>query len=100
MGSGIVTADEVPFTSMATRTSPSTVELGLGFYRGVELADPARLLEGTGKKMRHKKIRTLADVANPALHDLVVAAAAHDPSPLSHLRGGHHCGTHPRESAS
>lgn len=31
--------------------------VNLGFYQGVDLADPDGLLEGTGKKMRHVKIR-------------------------------------------
>jgi hypothetical protein len=31
--------------------------VNVGFFRGAELADPAKLLEGTGKYMRHVKIR-------------------------------------------
>ncbi|MBI5153805.1 DUF1801 domain-containing protein [Candidatus Poribacteria bacterium] len=34
----------------------------LGFYRGVELHDPGGLLEGTGKGMRHVKVRSAADI--------------------------------------
>jgi hypothetical protein len=29
----------------------------VGFFRGTEIADPAGLLEGTGKFMRHVKLR-------------------------------------------
>ncbi len=31
--------------------------VNVGFFRGAELADPAGLLEGTGKYMRHVKLR-------------------------------------------
>ncbi len=32
--------------------------INLGFYQGAVLADPERLLEGTGKGLRHVKIRS------------------------------------------
>src|SRR2546430_3312421 len=31
--------------------------VNVGFFRGAEIADPERLLEGTGKFMRHVKLR-------------------------------------------
>jgi hypothetical protein len=31
--------------------------VNLGFYQGALLVDPKRLLEGTGKGLRHVKIR-------------------------------------------
>ena len=46
------------------------------FADGASLPDPAGLLEGTGKRARHVKCRTLADVERPALRDLIVAEAA------------------------
>ena len=55
---------------------PKTVYVNLGFWHGVNLADPKRLLEGTGKKMRHVKVRSVEEAANPALRDLVGAALA------------------------
>jgi hypothetical protein len=36
--------------------------VNLGFNRGAELDDPKGLLEGTGKDMRHIKLRSLDDV--------------------------------------
>lgn len=36
--------------------------INLGFYKGVLLSDSDQLLEGTGKELRHYKIRTLHDV--------------------------------------
>ncbi len=45
-----------------------------GALRGAELADPASLLEGTGKYMRHVKLRPQSDVDASALIELVDAA--------------------------
>ena len=39
-----------------------TAHVNVGFFRGAELADPAQLLEGTGKYMRHVKLRPESDV--------------------------------------
>ena len=47
-----------------------------GFMRGAILRDPARLLEGTGKYLRHVKLRTPADVRRPQVQALVKQAAA------------------------
>ena len=41
--------------------------VNLGFIRGSELADPQRILEVTGKQMRHVKIRNLSDLFRPAI---------------------------------
>src|SRR6266850_240478 len=41
--------------------------VNLGFIRGSELADPQRILEGTGKQMRHIKIRNMSDLLRPAI---------------------------------
>ncbi|MBN1372672.1 MAG: DUF1801 domain-containing protein [Anaerolineaceae bacterium] len=48
--------------------------LNLGFARGAELPDPTGLLEGTGKRARHVKLKSAADVNNPALQALIQAA--------------------------
>jgi hypothetical protein len=45
-----------------------------GFLRGTSLPDPGKLLEGTGKNLRHVKLRNLGDLRNPALTELIVAA--------------------------
>src|SRR6476646_8638564 len=47
--------------------------VNLGFYQGALLADPARLLEGTGKGLRHVKIRSLAEANRPSVRALVAA---------------------------
>lgn len=50
--------------------------VNLGFYMGAMLADPEGLLEGTGKKLRHVKVRSLADATTDGLRALVEAAIA------------------------
>lgn len=45
--------------------------LNIGFYDGVNVPDPAHLLEGTGKRMRHVKIRQASELDNPALRVLI-----------------------------
>src|SRR4029077_4334139 len=48
----------------------------VGFFQGAELPDPARVLEGSGKRMRHVKLRPDADLDSEALAALVAAAYA------------------------
>ena len=48
--------------------------VNVGFFRGAELSDPASQLEGTGKYMRHVKLRPESSVDAVALMKLVVAA--------------------------
>ncbi len=45
-----------------------------GFFRGTELPDPEHLLEGTGKRLRHVKIRSLGDVDSKPIQGLLLAA--------------------------
>jgi hypothetical protein len=46
-----------------------------GFLRGTSLPDPAKLLDGTGKSLRHVKLRSMDDLGKPALKKLIQAAA-------------------------
>lgn len=48
--------------------------VNVGFFRGAELADPNGLLEGTGKLMRHVKLRSDRQVDAAALERLIEAA--------------------------
>jgi hypothetical protein len=50
--------------------------LNLGFYHGTSLKDPTGLLEGTGKKLRHVKIRGMAEAKRPAIESLLIQAIA------------------------
>ena len=46
--------------------------VNLGFYYGAELVDPEDLLEGTGKKLRHVKVRNVAEIEQSSLRDLLI----------------------------
>lgn len=48
--------------------------VNVGFFRGSELADPSGLLEGTGRFMRHVKLRPGGPADAPALARLIEAA--------------------------
>ena len=50
---------------------PHTRWVNLGFYRGVDIPDPDKLLEGTGAKMRHIKIHTLEECDNQRLIEMI-----------------------------
>lgn len=54
--------------------------VNLGFLFGARLADPDGLLEGTGKSLRHVKLRSKDDLS-PALARLLRAAVAYDAGP-------------------
>lgn len=51
-----------------------TAHVNVGFFRGAEIADPKRLLEGTGKVMRHVKLSPESDVDAAALTRLIETA--------------------------
>jgi hypothetical protein len=46
-----------------------------GFLRGTSLDDPHGLLEGTGKNLRHAKLRRREDLEREGLRELILAAA-------------------------
>jgi hypothetical protein len=50
--------------------------VNLGFYHGASLTDPSGLLEGTGKNLRHIKLRDVASAKRPAINALLRAAIA------------------------
>jgi hypothetical protein len=50
--------------------------VNLGFYQGATLPDRDCLLDGTGARLRHVKVRSLEDADAPAVRELVVAALA------------------------
>jgi hypothetical protein len=52
-----------------------------GFHYGTSLDDPERLLEGTGKNLRHVKLRAAEDLHKKGLKELVLAAARSEGKP-------------------
>ena len=57
---------------------PTGGHVNLGFYGAIELKDPKKLLEGTGKKVRHIKIRALEDIDKEYFWELVSDAISKD----------------------
>lgn len=53
---------------------PQAAYVNLGFWHGVALPDPDGLLQGTGAKMRHIKVRSVEEAENPAIRALITAA--------------------------
>lgn len=53
---------------------PAQHHVTFGFLRGTSLDDPHGLLEGTGKSLRHVKLRTMDDLRRVGLRELVQAA--------------------------
>ena len=51
-----------------------STHVNVGFFFGAALDDPAGLLEGTGKRMRHVKLRRGRQVHAAALRELIAAA--------------------------
>jgi hypothetical protein len=51
-----------------------TNHVNVGFFRGAEIDDPDGLLEGTGKFMRHVKLRPETEIDRDALVKLIETA--------------------------
>jgi hypothetical protein len=49
--------------------------INLGFYWGAQMDDPEGVLEGSGKQLRHIKIRSQADLGTPVVRDYLRRAA-------------------------
>ena len=69
-GCPVACVEDAPFAYVNAFKAHANV----GFYQGATLADPAGLLEGAGKRMRHVKLRPGADLNDKALNDLIAAA--------------------------
>lgn len=63
----ICCVESAPFVYVNVFTS----HLNVGFFYGAELPDPAGLLEGIGKRMRHVKLRSGEPVDEAALLKLI-----------------------------
>ena len=63
---------DAPFAYVNVFTS----HVNVGFFQGASLPEPARLLEGAGRFMRHVKLRPGTVIDSAALRKLVEAAYA------------------------
>ena len=69
-GHPIACLGDVPFAYVDVFTS----HVNVGFFQGAALPDPARLLQGTGKFMRHVKLNPGTPTNAAALNSLIDAA--------------------------
>jgi hypothetical protein len=58
---------------------PHTAHVNLQLADGAALADPTGIVEGTGKRIRHVKVRSVEAAASPAVRDLIRAQLAARP---------------------
>ena len=68
---------EMKMKEMFCGISPHKDTVSLYFMRGAKLPDPHGILEGTGKGMRHLKIRGDKDLRPAAIKPIVRAAYQH-----------------------
>ena len=62
------------FSTKCRYVNVFTSHVNVGFFHGAALPDPARLLQGTGKFMRHVKLRPGTATNAAALSRLIDAA--------------------------
>lgn len=62
--------EDVPFAYVGAFTR----HVNVGFFMGALLPDPHGLLEGTGKRMRHVKLRPGVEIDDAALLELIDAS--------------------------
>lgn len=53
-----------------------TSHVNVGFFHGASLRDPAHLLQGSGKRMRHVKLKTATPADAAAISSLIESAWA------------------------
>ena len=69
-GCPVACVDDAPFGYVNAFKAHASV----GFFHGAMLPDPAGLLEGEGKRMRHVKLRPGKELDVEALGELIAAA--------------------------
>ena len=69
-GCPTVCVEDAPFAYVGAYTA----HVNVGFFHGASLPDSAGLLQGTGKYMRHVKVRPGIPVVGSALEALIVSA--------------------------
>ena len=65
----------VRMRGLAVGLIPHSAHVNVQLADGALLDDPTGIIEGTGKRIRHVKCRSLEDVARPALRALLEAQA-------------------------
>lgn len=71
-GCPVACVEDAPFGYVNSFKS----HVNVGFFNGASLDDPAGLLQGSGKRMRHVKLNPGVELDSKALSDLIDAAYA------------------------
>lgn len=71
-GCPVACVDDAPFGYV----NVFRAHINVGFFVGAALPDPAGLLEGSGKRMRHVKLKPSVDLNAAALSNIIDAAYA------------------------
>jgi hypothetical protein len=71
-GCPVACLGDVPFAYVNVFTS----HVNIGFFQGASLHDPARLLQGSGKFMRHLKLKPGTPTDDASVHKLIEQAYA------------------------
>jgi len=79
-GCPVACLGDAPFAYVNVFTS----HVNVGFFHGAALPDPARLLQGTGKCMRHVKLKPGTTTNIAALSNLIEAAYSDIKSRVEH----------------
>lgn len=69
-GCPVACVEDAPFGYVNTFRS----HVNVGFFNGATLKDPARLLQGSGKRMRHVKLKPGIEIDSSALTALIRAS--------------------------
>ena len=69
-GCPVACIEDVPFAYV----NAFTKHVNVGFYNGANLPDPAAVLQGSGKRMRHVKLRPGEQADEGALQSLISSA--------------------------
>ena len=64
------------YADMVCVIMPTKAGVNLGIAYAIELPDPEKLLEGTGKLHRHVKLKSKSDLESAALKSLLQASSA------------------------
>jgi hypothetical protein len=66
----------VRMRGLAVALIPHAAHVNVQLADGAQLPDPTGIVEGTGKRIRHVKCRSVEDVGRPALRELIAEQAA------------------------
>lgn len=80
--------NDSPFDRICYIAPQNKGYVNFGFFFGVGLPDPKKLLEGEGKRIRHVKVWSEDEAKNPALAKLIAATWKEAPKRVAEVHAG------------